>query len=188
MISSLICAYICRILERPLSEVSGQNFHELWSSIWVVFVTMTTVGYGDIYPKSYGGRLLGAFMCLWGVLVVSLFVVTISETLEFNHAEKNSYILIKRLKYRDTLRKSAAKFIDSAYHMKLLNRHLKNSMSGNPFLDSASDRNRKHAADFRFRREMLSFRAVANGARQFEDKNSFEDIGVWMENIMEKHK
>jgi hypothetical protein len=195
LMSSLICAYMLRILERPLSDVSGQNFHELWSSIWLVFVTMTTVGYGDIYPKSYGGRILGAFMCLWGVLVVSLFVVTISETLEFNHAEKNSYLLIKRLVYRQELRKSATQLIDSAYHLKLIERNLKNSLSGNPFLDSASDRSRKHNADFRFRRMMLEFKKKANEMRQFEDNTELiflsknvDDIGEELEGIQERQK
>lgn len=93
-VSSLIWAYMLRIFERPLSEASGQDFNPIWTAIWWVFVTMTTVGYGDVYPKSYGGRLLGAFMWLWGVLLVSLFVVTVSDILEFDNSEKNSYILI----------------------------------------------------------------------------------------------
>ena len=175
-----------RIFERPLSDVSGQNFHELWSSIWLVFVTMTTVGYGDIYPKSYGGRVLGAFMCLWGVLVVSLFVVTISETLEFNHAEKNSYLLIQRLVYRQDLRKSAANVIDSMYYNKLLERHLKNSLSGNPFLDSEADRAKKHNADFRFRRMMLEFRKTALEMRQFEDNTELIFLSKNVDNIAEE--
>ena len=111
MLTSFILAYMLRIFERPLSEVSGQNFNYFWTAIWNVFITMTTVGYGDTFPKSYGGRILGTFVCVWGVLLVSLFVVTVTEALEFESSEKNSYMLIQRLKYREDLRESAAKVI-----------------------------------------------------------------------------
>lgn len=175
-----------RILERPLSEASGQNFHEIWSSIWLIFVTMTTVGYGDIYMKSYGGRILGTAVCIWGVLIVSLFVVAITETLEFDQAEKTSFLLIKRLEYRDELRNTAAKVIDSMYYHKLLQRNLKNSLSGNQFLDSASDRAKQHNADFRFRRMMLEFRKKSLEMRKFEDNTELIFLSKNVDNIAEE--
>lgn len=98
---------------RPLSDASGQNFNIFWTAIWNVVVTMTTVGYGDFYPKTYGGRLLGTFICLWGVLLVSLFVVTISQALEFNSPQRNSYMLLQRLTFKEQLRKESAIAISS---------------------------------------------------------------------------
>ena len=44
---------------------------------------MTTVGYGDFYPKSNIGRLVGIIIAFWGVLFVSLFVVTLTNLLDF---------------------------------------------------------------------------------------------------------
>lgn len=170
-LSSLMYAYMLRIFERPLSDVSGQNFNEIWTAVWCVFVTMTTVGYGDVYPKSYGGRILGASMCLLGVLLVSLFVATISEALEFTNLESNSFILIKRLVYREELRKSAAKVISAMYKLKLLTRHLGKRMSGNPYLDSRSDQRTLENADFRFKRTLLEFRKKSLEKRQFVFKH-----------------
>jgi hypothetical protein len=184
-----------RIFERPLSEVSEQDFNPIWTSIWCVFVTMTTVGYGDVYPKSYGGRLLGAFMCLWGVLLVSLFVVTISDFLEFDHSEKNSYILIKRLTYREELRKTASIVIASMYKLKLITRYLSKRMSGNKFLDSKSDQMKIINTNFGFRRALLHFRTKNLEKRQFEDSTELiflfknvDNIGEKLEEIVETQR
>ena len=53
------------------------------NAFWVTIVTMTTVGYGDFYPKSHMGRLMGIIISLWGVFFVSLFVVSLTNLLNF---------------------------------------------------------------------------------------------------------
>lgn len=119
VISGMICAYMLRIFERPLSDVSGQNFNRLDTAMWLTIVTMTTVGYGDQFPKTTGGRLLGICICLWGVLLVSLFVVTVSSALEFTIPQKNAYNLIHRIHYREQLKNAAAGAIFSRYRIKM---------------------------------------------------------------------
>ena len=47
----------------------------------VSIVTMTTVGYGDYYPVSGIGRVLGALIALSGVFVTSLMVGALSVLL-----------------------------------------------------------------------------------------------------------
>lgn len=75
--------FTLRIFERPLSTASGQNFNAISNSFWLTLITMTTVGYGDFFPKSNIGRLVGIIIAFWGVLFVSLFVVTLTNLLEF---------------------------------------------------------------------------------------------------------
>lgn len=48
---------------------------------------MTTVGYGDVWPKSYGGRILGMVICVWGVVLESLMVSSISEFLLMDNGQ-----------------------------------------------------------------------------------------------------
>ena len=68
LISVFFFGYGLRIFERyvikntnkcrPLTDATGQNFNNLANALWTTIVTMTTVGYGDFYPKSHMGRFM----------------------------------------------------------------------------------------------------------------------------------
>ena len=87
----IICSYDLRMFERPLIPVSGQNFDNLGNCMWCIIITMTTVGYGDYYPVSNLGRFIGIIACFWGVFIVSIFVVTLTNLLEFTKQEERSF-------------------------------------------------------------------------------------------------
>lgn len=57
------------------------NVHGLWDSFWWTISTVTTVGYGDIYPVTTGGRILAIFLMLGGVATVSAVTAAIAATL-----------------------------------------------------------------------------------------------------------
>jgi voltage-gated potassium channel len=46
---------------------SGANITNASSALWWTFVTITTVGYGDRYPVTNAGRLVGVFVMIAGV-------------------------------------------------------------------------------------------------------------------------
>jgi voltage-gated potassium channel len=58
---------------------SGPWFKRFGSGIWWAVVTLTTVGYGDVVPKSFGGRLVGVGLMLGGVLTLSLLTATVAS-------------------------------------------------------------------------------------------------------------
>jgi hypothetical protein len=76
---------------------------------------MTTVGYGDIYPKTTMGRFVGILVCFWGVFIVSFFVVTLNNMLNFNANEEKSFNLLLRLYYKEVLKKEATMVLSSAF-------------------------------------------------------------------------
>jgi len=75
--------YQLKVMESPLDEVSGQKFKSLQNCMWNVVITLTTTGYGDIYPKTALGRIVGSLLMIWGTFLVSFFVVTVSNMLTF---------------------------------------------------------------------------------------------------------
>jgi voltage-gated potassium channel Kch len=49
--------------------------------IWSAWVTMTHVGFGDVVPSSFFGRLLAAGLILFGMVLFSLFTAIVSVSM-----------------------------------------------------------------------------------------------------------
>lgn len=56
--SVLVLAHMIKLIERPFAYSSGQGWDNMVTATWYIFITMTTVGYGDYYTHTSMGRLI----------------------------------------------------------------------------------------------------------------------------------
>ena len=61
------------------ATVDTGDFKTFWDGVWWAVVTVTTVGYGDIYPKTVAGRLVAITLMLAGVGFLAVLTATISS-------------------------------------------------------------------------------------------------------------
>jgi voltage-gated potassium channel len=55
------------------------DFASLWDGIWWAVTTTTTVGYGDLYPTTVQGRLIGMALMFVGIGFLSLLTASIAS-------------------------------------------------------------------------------------------------------------
>jgi hypothetical protein len=58
------------------------TFHDIFIGIWWAVVTMTTVGYGDVVPKSSAGYITGVITSMSGLLIIAMPVAIIARNFD----------------------------------------------------------------------------------------------------------
>ncbi len=60
---------------------TNQNLDSYGDALWWAIVTVTTVGYGDIFPVTVAGRLVGALLMFAGIGALGVFTASIAAYL-----------------------------------------------------------------------------------------------------------
>lgn len=75
------------------SEVQPEHFQSVFHCLWWSVVTLTTVGYGDIYPITVGGKIFTSFILVIGLGIVAvptgLFASALTKTIKDDSKKGN---------------------------------------------------------------------------------------------------
>jgi polar amino acid transport system substrate-binding protein len=89
----IICGHIFWWFERSHKYISLKYFPGIFQAFWYVLVTMTTVGYGDIVPRNWVGRLVAFLVMVIGIGFFGWTIAQLSSaiTLHKLHSDIDSY-------------------------------------------------------------------------------------------------
>jgi voltage-gated potassium channel len=74
--------YLCAIgIYYFENEAQPEAFSSVFSSMWWAAVTLTTVGYGDVYPVTTGGRIFTIVVLFMALGVVAIPTGLVSSAL-----------------------------------------------------------------------------------------------------------
>lgn len=102
--------YAIRICESPLNrnDITVNYFYSYNNSLWYVVQTMSTLGYGDFYARTYLGRFVIVWVCILGIFDVSVLVWTLTISLMTNKFESKAMTVLDRLMLRKDMINQAA--------------------------------------------------------------------------------
>lgn len=81
----LFYSYLIRIFESPYyrslpsDDPNYQKFDSLGSSLWLCIITLTTVGYGDVYAVTPEGKIISACIAVSGAFLMALVVTIVTS-------------------------------------------------------------------------------------------------------------
>jgi len=85
----LMVSFLIILVSGTVMSLIDPNVHSTGDGIWWAWVTVTTVGYGDIVPVSIAGRIFGALLILMGI---GLFTMLTASFAAFFMAEDEKEI------------------------------------------------------------------------------------------------
>ena len=63
------------------NEAQPEHYTSIFDSLWWAIITLTTVGYGDVYPITVGGKVFTFFILMIGLGIVAIPTGIISSAL-----------------------------------------------------------------------------------------------------------
>ncbi|WP_231891400.1 potassium channel family protein [Paenibacillus swuensis] len=88
---------ICAILMRTLEP---ERFTTFFNAIWYVMTTVTTVGYGDLFPETAAGKVVAMFMFVFGIGLVGVVIGKVVDGLgSFTRRKEEGRLIYKGRKH-----------------------------------------------------------------------------------------
>ena len=70
-------------------KAKGSNIHSYPDALWWAIVTVTTVGYGDRFPVTGGGRTVAVILMLVGIGLIGVLTATVASVFIKEHTDAN---------------------------------------------------------------------------------------------------
>jgi voltage-gated potassium channel len=70
-------------------RAKGSNIHDYPDALWWAIVTVTTVGYGDRFPTTEGGRVVAVILMLIGIGLIGVLTATVASVFIKEHTDAN---------------------------------------------------------------------------------------------------
>jgi voltage-gated potassium channel len=96
-------------VERPASGANIKNFGD---AVWWAISTITTVGYGDLYPVTVAGRIVAALLMIGGISMVGAITATIASWIVQRVAAEDSAQQAATVEHIESLQAEVSRLAD----------------------------------------------------------------------------
>jgi len=130
VVSVITMSYAMIVFERPVGPDTNLDLFE--NSVWLIIITMTTVGYGDTYPKTPSGRYVAIFAALLAVVLVALAVGAVTDRLTLTRDESKVLEFIDNIRNKQERKVAAARMLQNGWRAYVKEREMYEKKHGFP--------------------------------------------------------
>jgi voltage-gated potassium channel len=113
LLAVLGIVFACSAAELGFEQhAHGSTIHNFGDALWWSVVTVTTVGYGDQYPVSPGGRGVAVVLMFAGIGLIGVLTATVASYFAADKAEQDKAELNERLDRIEALLTKALSRLD----------------------------------------------------------------------------
>jgi len=80
------------------------NQYYIWDSLWLMYITTASIGYGDTSPKTNMGRVCAGAIAVLGMLLGALLIAAIMANLEWTPHELSILRILERAKAKEQVK------------------------------------------------------------------------------------
>ena len=110
----MFCTVIARF------EIFNTGLHTTIDSLWYIFITVSTIGYGDFYAQSFIGQISMVIATFFGILLNSIFVVCTDNLLQMDLTQKCAFRLMRRCHLKREMMNYSIGFLIAMYKIKII--------------------------------------------------------------------
>ncbi|TFE01458.1 potassium channel family protein [Jeotgalibacillus salarius] len=94
---AILSAFIILFGTFSVYYIEPETFPTLFDSFWWTMTTLTTVGYGDFFPVTVAGRLVGIFLFIFGIGLIGVLIGKIVEAAStYQRLKKEGRLVYKK--------------------------------------------------------------------------------------------
>lgn len=132
-ISTFALGIVLQVFEKPFNEDntsfadgnSRSDYSYLYNSMWLILLTMTTVGFGDFFPRTHLGRFIIILTIIWGTFLFSLIIIMFNNYVQFTRPQEKSFKYFRKLTTYKEVQQSAKKLIGAALILNVYRKYRK---------------------------------------------------------------
>ncbi|XP_077862808.1 small conductance calcium-activated potassium channel protein 2-like [Saccoglossus kowalevskii] len=99
------------------AAATNREYNNFMDSVWMLVVTMTTLGFGDVRTESLFGRTLVGISSIFGIFLMALLISVIHEALLLTQQEKRILAYVERQEFFRYRKDLAARCIQAKWRL-----------------------------------------------------------------------
>jgi hypothetical protein len=117
---TLVCSYerSAHGLNDPLA-CGGNELLSFLDSEWILIITILTVGYGDLYPYTHGGRFIAVAGGFLGTVMTAVTIALTADYLTLSRSESKVVSFLTKNANKKVVLNQAARAVQASYRLYL---------------------------------------------------------------------